>query len=51
MEKIIIKGDIKDVCAYLRENAQAHKGWTVEQLLRLKALEAVESMQFGGQSR
>ena len=47
MEKIIIKGDIKDVCAYLRENAQAHKGWTLEKLLRLKALEKVEEMQFG----
>lgn len=48
MNSIVLKGDIKAVCAYLRAQAEEYKGMTVDAYLRLKAIESAEREQFGG---
>lgn len=44
-EKIIIKGDIKDVCAELEEENRKYNGITVGKWLRLRKLKQIEEQQ------
>ena len=50
MEGFRIAGKCFCVCEDLRRIAIAHKGWTVEQYLRLLKIEKVEKGQFGGKN-
>ena len=43
----VFKGDIKDVCAELKAEAQRCKGMTVGEWLRLRKIEQAEAKQFG----
>lgn len=47
MKGEFLKGDVKDVCAELEAEAKRHKGMTLAQWLKLRALERVEAKQFG----
>lgn len=47
MQGEFLKGDIKDVCAELEAEAKRHKGMTVAQWLKLRAIEKAEAKQFG----
>lgn len=46
MQGEVIKGDIKDVCAELKAEAERCKGMTVGTWLRLRKLERIEKKQF-----
>ena len=43
----VFKGDVKDVCAELKAEAQRCKGMTVGEWLRLRKIEQAEAKQFG----
>lgn len=42
---VAFKGDVKDVCAELEQEAKRCKGMTVGQYLHLKKLERIEQQQ------
>ena len=45
MKVIAFKGNIETICAGLKAEAQRYKGWTLENYIRLKKLEATERKQ------
>lgn len=44
---VAFKGDVKDVCAELKAEAERCKGMTVGQYLRLRKIEKALAEQFG----
>ena len=49
MNSIVVKGDIKEVCAFLRAKAEQYKGMTVDTFIRLMRSEQAEREQFGSE--
>lgn len=47
MKGEVFKGNVRDVCAELKEEVQRCKGMTVAEWLRLRKLEQAEARQFG----
>ena len=49
MKGIFFKGNVREVCAALKAEAERCKGSTVERYIRKRQLEEVERKQFGAE--